>query len=191
MGLANSGDVKHITRLQVPTSVKNFFGNNFSGFFEQHLMPVDFLLARKVVSQPSTANDIDLTNPVKNDLEGLCAVGNVAAWTQGKIEVSCFRIQKRHQLRIIHKQVDVMAFTVIDLQHERGSATQSPSIDDGYVPVCLPDDRYCNIKKFAPATRGGRVHVETLMLREGRGSRTAFEDMRLQFLRRLQCPSLE
>ena len=49
--------------------MEHLFGDDFAWLFEQNLSSVDFAGGRKIGGQLIAANEINLANPVKNNLE--------------------------------------------------------------------------------------------------------------------------
>ena len=58
-----------------------------------------------------------------------------------KFEIVRLRIKKWERLRIRQKDIDVMTFAMIDLEHHRSAATEGPVIDDDLWRVDLSDKR--------------------------------------------------
>lgn len=69
----------------------------------------------------------------------------------GRFEVLRLRVKKRQDLRVVDEQIDVMAFAVFDLEHQRRAPTKCPTVNDQSLAVTLVDDRHGDIEQFGPA----------------------------------------
>ena len=58
-----------------------------------------------------------------------------------KREIALLRIEKLEQLRVRQKNIHIMAFAMIDLQHHRGAAAERPMVNDSLFRIDLPDER--------------------------------------------------
>jgi hypothetical protein len=52
------------------------------------------------------------------------------AWLDFEFKIVFFRVKKWQQLRILKKKINVVTFTMTDLQHECGCTTETPMIYD-------------------------------------------------------------
>ncbi|MBB4257849.1 MULTISPECIES: hypothetical protein [unclassified Bradyrhizobium] len=59
-------------------------------------------------------------------------------------------IQERKNLRIREKDIDIVAYPMIDLQHHRRAAAERPTIDDFLFGVHLLNHRDGNAKQLRP-----------------------------------------
>jgi hypothetical protein len=67
-----------------------------------------------------------------------------------KSEVLLLRIKKRKLLRVVEKNVDVMTFAMIKLQHQRRATPEGPMIDYELFRIGLPKDGACHTKQLHP-----------------------------------------
>src|SRR3546814_423201 len=93
----------------------------------------------------------DLSSDVcSSDLIGACLI---AVRSVIEFDALRFRIEKWEDLWIVQKQVDVVTFTMIDLQHQCGSAAEAPLRREA---VRLPEmvkNIYGEIEKDRPFAR--------------------------------------
>jgi hypothetical protein len=71
------------------------------------------------------------------------------------------------KLRIVEKDVDVKALTVIDLQHQGRTAPKRPAVDQDQLGVCLVNDAAGPVEQVAPSA--GRVLDHYAARANGRG----------------------
>jgi hypothetical protein len=78
------------------------------------------------VSERGTANEIDFPCITEGYLQCMTSLERIVSWRQCKVKPLGFRVQKRQVLRIADENVDVVAFTVADLQYEGRAPTKCP-----------------------------------------------------------------
>lgn len=74
-------------------------------------------------------NKIDFADILKHDLERVRSVRAVSVRVHIEGEPLGLWVQVRQHLRIVDEDVDVETFSVADLKHQRGTATETPPIE--------------------------------------------------------------
>jgi hypothetical protein len=60
------------------------------------------------------------------------------------------RIKKRKLLRIIQKDIDIVAFTMIKLEHQRCAAAKRPVLNDNLLRISLANELTRDPKQLRP-----------------------------------------
>lgn len=69
-------------------------------------------------------SEIDLSDPIEGQFDKPSAVARVIGCPDLEFKVVQLGIEKSLELRIRHEDINVMAFTMADLQHHGGAAAE-------------------------------------------------------------------
>lgn len=104
-------------------------------------------------------NEVDLTQFVKGEFERLRPVALIFVRPTGHCEILDLWIEKRQDLRIIKEDIDVVAFTMIDLEHERRPAAEAPRGHEADVLLELGEDFHRKIEQDRPLAWAALDHA--------------------------------
>lgn len=76
-----------------------------------------------------------------------------------EIDLLNLRVEVRKQLWIIEKQIDVVAFPMIDLKHESGAATKAPARFKPNRVRCVGNNLYGDVEELGPLARPMPEHA--------------------------------
>ena len=119
-------DVEHVTRLDMRSPIDQFLGDDFQGRFDRHFAPPHLHLARRDFGETTGANEVDFANIVKGQFQRTCSVRFVRGRHRLKEITLCLGIEVRQSLRIIEKQIDVMALAMTNVEHQCRAAAKRP-----------------------------------------------------------------
>lgn len=157
---SGGGNIEHITGLQCCTPIDDLLPEYFRRCLAIDLPAIDNCLFKGVVCDRRTADEIDLSDAIKDDLEGPSAICLVAARNEAKLESLGFWIQKGQILGITDKQINVVTITVPDLQHEGSATTECPVVHGNAICIRLIDDCHSLVEKLGPSARVGGIHQD-------------------------------
>ena len=82
----------------------------------------------------------------------------VVRWRDLEVEVTQLGIEVREELSIRQEDVDIVASTMVDLEHHGRSTAKRPAIDDHVLGIDLSDQRAGNTEQTRPI-RAGHAHA--------------------------------
>ena len=126
MMLGDGSQVEHVAWLQVPASEVDLLRCNLGWGFEVDHLPSYLVAPAGRIKDGRRTYEVDLAQCVIGQFERLRSVALIFVGKTGQREILGYGIEKRHNLRIIEKDIDIVAFTMVDLEHERRTAAEAP-----------------------------------------------------------------
>lgn len=118
--------VEHIARLEIPAAEINLLGDNLGGRLKCDRPSADFARTGGLGNDTRGADEVDLAEIQIGELQNARAVAVIAVRAPFERNPLGLGIEEGQDLGIIEKQINVVAFAMIDLQHKRSAATEAP-----------------------------------------------------------------
>jgi len=139
---AGCRNIEDIPGHDIGTPIKDLLSYNLSDGFQLNDFALDFASYRWRGSQGACNDEVDLTN-TKDQFQGTNSVAFIVVRLHCKFEILFLGIEKRKLLRVIEKNIDVVAFAMVNLQHQRRTASNRPVVDDNLFRVNLSNEVAC------------------------------------------------
>ena len=118
--------------------------------FEFNFSPADKAARRRKLCQRRCGDEIDLANFRKGKLLKSRAIAAERVRSHSELKVALGRVEKPQKLRVVQKDVNVIALSMANLQHQRRASAKRPAVYDNGVRINLVNQFTGDGKKRLP-----------------------------------------
>lgn len=119
-------EVEHVARLEARTPEIDLLGDDLGRRLQRHITAAHLSPFDWILNDARRADEVDLADIGVGELERAGSVGLIAVRPPRQGLALRLRVQERQHLWVVEEDVDVVAFAVVDLEHQRGSAAEAP-----------------------------------------------------------------
>jgi hypothetical protein len=159
IALYHGREIKHVTRLKIPPAEIDLLGDNFHRCLQPHGSAPHLAYVVRIVDDRWCANEVDLAEIHISELEDACAIAVIAIGPPFQRNVLGLGIEERQDLRVVKKQINVMALTMVNLEHQCSAAAKAPMGHEPDATLNMVQDADSQVEEDRPLTRPVGSHA--------------------------------